>query len=260
MDDNGKTFVEFLKSWEGKWTWDGLILSEDPSWVAKCLKNGTLVCVTDGSYNKQVAPDVCSAGWVMACLQTKRQISGTLIERSEYAGSYRGELLGMLAIWLFLLAVEEYHNTISDNNEVWCDNKEALFTFEKKSKRVPTGKTNTDVLCVLRTINSRTKSNFVQHHVKAYQDEYTQFIDLSFEAQLNCYCDSLAKKEIEEYQIKKLEVKEEEDETLPIRHLLPLESARVFVNGVKQTTDVKKGLKRDIRRQQAKEFYSKRGS
>ena len=153
--------------------WDGLILSEDPSWVAECIKNRTPVCVTDGSYNKQVAPDVCSTGWVMACTQTKRQISGTLIERSKYTGSYREELLVMLAIRLFLLAAEEYHNTISYGNKVCCDNKGALFTFEKKSKRVPTGKTNSDVLCVLRTINSRTKSNFIQHHVKAHQDKYT---------------------------------------------------------------------------------------
>ena len=59
----------------------------------------------------------------------------------------------MMAIRLFLLAVEECHNTISDGNEVCCDNKEDLFTSEKKSKRVPTGKTNTDVHRVLRTIN-----------------------------------------------------------------------------------------------------------
>ena len=138
QDDNDKTFVEFLKSWGGEWTWDGLKLSEDPLWVAECLKNKMLVCVTDGSYNKQVAPDVCSAGWAMACTQTKRKILGTLLERSNYAGSYRGELLGMLAIQLFLLAVEEYHNPIFDGNEVCCDNKGALFTFEKESKRVPT--------------------------------------------------------------------------------------------------------------------------
>ena len=133
-------------------------LSKDPSWVAECLKNKTLVCITDGSYNEQVALGVCSAGWVMACTQTKRQISGTLIERSDYADSYRGELLGMLTIRLFLLAVEEYHNTISGGNEVCCDNKGALFTFEKKYKRVPTGRTNIDVHRVLRTINSRRRA------------------------------------------------------------------------------------------------------
>ena len=77
----------------------------------------------------------------------------------------------MLAIRLFLLLVEEYHKTISDGNEVCRDDKGALFIFDKKSKRVPTVKTNTDMLRVLRTINSRTKSNFVQHHMKAHQDE-----------------------------------------------------------------------------------------
>ena len=169
----------------------------------------------------------------MACRQTKRQISGTVIERSEYAGSYRGELLGMLAIRLFLLAVEEYHNAISDGNEVWCDNKGALFTFAKKSKRVPTGTTNTDVSRELRTIDSRTKSTLDLHHVAAHQDDYTRFIDLSYEAQLNCYCDNLAKEMIEDYRINMLEFEEDEDGILPIRLSLPLESARVFVNGVK---------------------------
>ena len=86
--------------------WHDLRLHEDPSWVAECLKNKTLVCVTDGSYMKGRAPNLCSAGWVMACKQTRRHISGTLVERSESADSYRGEMLGMLAIQLFLLAVE----------------------------------------------------------------------------------------------------------------------------------------------------------
>ena len=39
---------------------------------------------------------------------------------------------------------------------------------------------------------------------------------------------------------------------------LPLESAWVFVNGIKQTTDVRKGLKRDIGRQQARGFYHRK--
>ena len=75
--------------------WNDLRLIEVPSWVAECLKNKTLVCATDGLYNKQVAPDVCSAGWAMTCTQTKRQISGTLMERSAYNDSYRGELPGI---------------------------------------------------------------------------------------------------------------------------------------------------------------------
>ena len=54
----------------------------------------------------------------MACTQTKQQISGTLIERSSFVGSYGRELLSMLAIQLSVLAVKEYHNTISDGNKL----------------------------------------------------------------------------------------------------------------------------------------------
>ena len=107
----------------------------------------------------------------MAYKQTGRMISGTLVEKSQSADSYRGEMLGMLAIRLFLLAVEEYCGVITEDNKICCDNKGTLFTFEKKTKRVPKGKANTDIQRVLRTINARTKSNFVQQHVKAHKGD-----------------------------------------------------------------------------------------
>ena len=66
--------------------------------VAECLTNRTLVCVTDGSYQKEKAPNLCSAGWIMACKETGRRISGLLVEESPKAGSHRGEMLCILAI------------------------------------------------------------------------------------------------------------------------------------------------------------------
>ena len=52
-----KSFMEVLTSWDGKWMWSGLRLTESIEWVAECLKNRTLVCVTDGSYQKEKAPN-----------------------------------------------------------------------------------------------------------------------------------------------------------------------------------------------------------
>ena len=78
-------------------------------------------------------------------------------------------------------------------------------------------------------INSRTKSNYVQHHMKAHQDKYTRFVDLSYEAQLNCYYNSLAKEVIESHWIDIIEAEGEGDVALPLRHSIQLESARVFV-------------------------------
>ena len=254
--ENNKSFLDLLKSWGGKWLWRGLNLNEDPSWAAECLANNTLVCVTDGSYQKELAPDLCSAGWILWCRKSGKCISGTLVEKSTYASSYRGELLGLLAIRLFLLAVEEYYGVTTDGSGLVCDNKAALYTFGKESKRVPSGQANTDIQRVLRTIKARSKSTYEHQHVAAHQDEYTKYEHLDLEAKLNCLCDTKAKEAIEKY-IDGEGVYRGISANLE-SHTLPLEAARVFVNGIKQTTDIKKGLKRDIGRTQAREFYKRK--
>ena len=106
--------------------------------------------------------------------------------------------------------------------------------IKKKSKCVLIRKTNTDIHRVPRTINSKTRSNYVQHHVKAHQDKYIIFVDLSYETQLNCYCDSLTKQVIKLHWVNVVEVVEEEDTGMNHRHPLPLELVRVFINGVKK--------------------------
>ena len=75
--------------------WNDLRQNKDPMWVAECLRNKTLVCVKNGSYMMDKVTNLCSA----ECVQTKRYISGTLAKRLETADSYRGECLGMLAMY-----------------------------------------------------------------------------------------------------------------------------------------------------------------
>ena len=112
------TFQDHLKSYGGHWMWSDLRMGQSAAWVVDCLRDGNLVGVIDGSYMKKHAKDVCSAGWILACKVTKRQIGGTFVEVSPSADSYREELLGMLAIRLFLLAVEEYYGAVTEGNDV----------------------------------------------------------------------------------------------------------------------------------------------
>ena len=65
------------------------------------------------------------------------RVKGSLAEWSGSAISYRGEMLGMLAVWVFLLAVEEYFHKsgmVGEGNKVSCDNKGALTTLEKSAR------------------------------------------------------------------------------------------------------------------------------
>ena len=257
-EPKGKSsFLEHLKSFGGTWMWKDLRMEADPSWVAESLKNGTLVCVTDGSFNRSVDPDICSAGWIIQCRETEKRIVGTVLERSESAGSYRGELVGMLAIKLFLLAIEEYYQVVSSDNEICCDNKGALFTFGKTSKRVPKGRSNSDIHRVIRTINGRIQSKYLLTHVKAHQDDHSLLSRLSLEARLNCLCDELAKTALQSYWN---ELATGETTHVAAEPSLPLEVARLYVEGIKQTTDVAKGLSFSIGKKNARTYLANKSS
>jgi len=69
------TLLELFQPWGGKWMWSGLTLPEDPSWVAQLLAAGTLICVTDGSYDRKKVRDLSGAGYVIYCTATKHRRS-----------------------------------------------------------------------------------------------------------------------------------------------------------------------------------------
>ncbi len=61
-------FWEFLRSLGGEWMWQFLKEGEgDVTWTRDALVKGTLVGVTDGSYDRLKACKVSDAGWVLAC-------------------------------------------------------------------------------------------------------------------------------------------------------------------------------------------------
>ena len=44
------------------------------------MSKGTLVSVTDGSYIRQLAPNVCGAGWIVEDKLTGKKVKGSLAE------------------------------------------------------------------------------------------------------------------------------------------------------------------------------------
>ena len=137
------------------------------------MKEGTLTCVMDGSYTKHKAPNISGAGWIIQDTRTGKRIAGSLAEWAKSAGRYRGEMLGILVVRVFLLAVEEYYGQMSDasaGDNAACDNKGALFTFAKKSKRIPAASSNVDMHRALREVNRRSGDRYRLEHVKGHQD------------------------------------------------------------------------------------------
>ena len=158
------------------------------------------------------------------CSLTKKYIKGSFAKHSQSASSYRAKLLGMLAIRLFLLAIEAHYMVAGDKTQVFCDNIGAIYTFQRRSQRVTSGTKNADIQRILRQIQGRMTSSITSKHVCAHQDKSKKRSALSIAAQLNCRCDDLVKSAIYEAMM---------DAPGPAQgYVLPLEDACVFINDV----------------------------
>ena len=86
--------------------WDGIEDKEQNlQWLVSGVEKGTRVCVTDGSYVRNVAPNISGAGFVLCCTKVKRMLRGNFYEKAKTKTSYWGELLSVVAIHIILLAL-----------------------------------------------------------------------------------------------------------------------------------------------------------
>ena len=76
------------------------------NWVAQAISKNSLVAVTEGYYIKEHYPNLCSVAFVLECTQGQGRAIGAFPEASAAANVYQGELLGLTAVHMLLLAVK----------------------------------------------------------------------------------------------------------------------------------------------------------
>ena len=242
-------FWDFLKAWGGNWMWANIVNEgADLTWVVEAITNSTAVWVTDGSYNKDVAPLISGAGWILFCTRTKQRLYGSFFEVSPNAGSYRAELLGLLAIHLLASAIEQYFGLSASTAVIACDNKGALFKSKEYRRRIPNSASQADIKRVLRNVKTKLKVSFEYEWVRAHQDDIKLWHQLTLLQQLNCICDTLAKAAVTRSLTPTAR-------RIP-EQVLPTESAAVFVGGIKQTTNLAKNVRLVLGRVDAEAFYT----
>jgi hypothetical protein len=79
------TFDQVLQEWGHTWMWEGLKLSregddETGAWLSKAIEDNTLEAVTDGSYMKDLYPNMNSCAFILECSRGRGRISGTFLE------------------------------------------------------------------------------------------------------------------------------------------------------------------------------------
>ena len=96
------TFWEVIRGLGNAWMWDNLAIKGDLDWIAALIADNSCVAVTDGSYIKDLYPYLNSAAFVLECSKGRGRLMGSFVKSTPNAGSYHGELLGLMAIHLIL--------------------------------------------------------------------------------------------------------------------------------------------------------------
>ena len=225
--DTQDSLLDVLLEWGSTWLWDDLVIVGDEDWIFQAIQDGSIFAVTDGSYMKEHFPDVCSAAFVLECQQGRGRIVGSFVEKSSAACAYRGELLGLMAIHLLLLAANKVQPDIQGYVTIFSDclgalNKVAHLPWD----RIPSKSSHSDVLKNIMTNCSSITFSLHYCHVKAHQDDDIDFNLLSIPAQLNCRMDAKAKQAILDL----------DKDNLPRQENFPLEPVAVYAGEEKLTS------------------------
>ena len=244
------SFWQALETQGGSWMWERMTGdTEDVSWMATALTKGTLLMAADGSYNPNKSTLISGAGWIICCSRSGMRIQGQAYEKSTSAGSYRGEMLGLLALYAIIATVHEYFKLTETSGVIIGDNQGALGQAHQKKKRVTPSEKQTDIIRAIRAAKHHSQgAKLEKRWVKSHVDDLKQWKELTIEEQLNTICDELAKAAVREGT---------EDRRLTSSRLLPYESAAIVINGEKLTDGMSKELQYQVALADAKHLYTK---
>ena len=144
------------------------------------------------------------------------------------ACSYRGELLGLLAIHLVLLSINKISPTLTGSVHIFSNSLRELNNVKNlPPHRIPSKCRHSDVLKTIMIHCSSMSFDRLFSHVSAHQDDKDEFDSLSREAQLNWACN---------FGAKRILLKLNSDE-LPRQQQFPLEPISVWEGKEKMTSD-----------------------
>jgi hypothetical protein len=116
-----ETFMDVLREWGCTWMWEGMRLTGDDSWLEEAILDDSLVVVTDGSYMRDKFPTMNSCTFILECTKGRGRLTGAFPEQTIVACSYRGELIGLLAIHLILLSVSRVAPELTGSAHIYSD-------------------------------------------------------------------------------------------------------------------------------------------
>jgi hypothetical protein len=254
-------FLEVLKEWGCTWLWEEMkmtgstgkgvdMASEDGGkWLEEAIKDNSLVCITDGSYIREMCPHLCSAAVILECTKGRGKLVVAMSEKCKQANAYRGELLGLMAVHLLLLAVNKANPDLEGSAHVYSDCLGALDKVENlPPQRIPSKCRHSDILKNIMLHCQDLSFRRFFSHVSAHQEDIKDWEDCNFQEQRNCACDHAAKAKLRKTFV---------DGALHQREF-PLESLTLFVGEDKVTTESGPSIRYEAHLREAKMVFMER--
>jgi hypothetical protein len=239
-------FLDVLRGWGHTWLWNNMKVVGGTDWLTQAIAGGTLIAVTDGSYIQEHYPEICSAALILECKHSGGHVTEAFPEASIETNAFQGEMLGLLAVHLLLLAVNTVSPSLTGLVRVYSNCLGALSRVaEFPPYRVPTRCRHSDILKTILVICGGLTFRRKYCHVEAHQDNKVRWEELSCEAQLNAACDASAKALIRKQDIT----------DLPQQKPFPPEPICMFVEGKKMTSDTGPHIRYKARQQIVHSFF-----
>jgi hypothetical protein len=91
-------FEQTIRHFTKQSLWVSLDYHGDGSWILNGMLAQSLIIIHDGSYMKEISPDICSMATMIYCSITRYRCKCTLAERSASSGSYSREIIDRIMI------------------------------------------------------------------------------------------------------------------------------------------------------------------
>ena len=119
---------------------------------------------------------------------------GSFLECSQGANAYRGELMGLMAIHLILLAANKVWPSLRGREVIYSDCLGALGRVSNlPPHRIPTKCRHLYILKNILVNCTSLSFTLAYSRVKAHQGDHKEFSTLPRPAQLNVHCDGMVK-------------------------------------------------------------------
>jgi hypothetical protein len=117
------SFLEVPLLYGNPGLWENLSFDDDGEWIWQSVEQGSLVIAHNGSYMPKESTEHCLAGVIMYCSTLKKWLKSSIVEHSNAASNYRGELLGAVMAFLILRAATEKSCHPYPRQTLYCDNR-----------------------------------------------------------------------------------------------------------------------------------------